>query len=87
MYKLLLTIPLILTLTGCSTFTDEQLSTRHDGIIDACYTVMEYAPADKDTRILEYLQAKQDKGHITINEKKIIIKCLIRTQKSNRWTK
>jgi len=40
---------------------------------------MEYAPADKDTRILEYLQAKQDKGHITINEKKIIIKCLIRT--------
>lgn len=87
MYKFLIAFLSIILFTGCATFTDEELSTRHDGIIDACYTVMEYAPQDKDARILEYLDNKQNKGHITRNEKLIIIKCLIRTEKSNRWSK
>lgn len=87
MRTILIALTGMILFTGCATFTDKQLSKRHEGIVDACYTVIEYAPQDKDARIQKYLDSKQEQGHITTNEKAIIIKCLIRTEKSERWSK
>lgn len=89
MYKILIGLIGISILTGCSTtnFNAKELQERHKGIIDACYTVMEYAPNDKDNRIQNYLNVNEKNGHITSSEKQIIIKCLMRTEKSERWSK
>lgn len=75
----------IVFLTGCSSLTKEQLKERHCGIIDACYTVMEYQPQDEEERINTYLQKKVDSGQLTLQEKQIIIKCINRTKSSKRW--
>lgn len=78
----------VLFVTGCNSSNKEIISMkRYDGIIDACYTVLQYNPSDKDERINRYLQNKQKDGQINQKEKVIIQKCLQRTQSSKRWSK
>jgi hypothetical protein len=59
----------------------------YHGIIDAVYTVAEYAPGDKDERILKYLDKKIANGEISESDKQIILKCLQRTEDSIYWSK
>lgn len=89
MKKIYLLLSFSLLLCGCSStkFNEKELSLRHQGIIDACYTVLEYNPADKTERIILYLQKKQKANQITKSEKELIIKCINRTEKSKRWSK
>ena len=71
---------------GCSSIKNEIIENhRLSGIIDAVYTVTEYAPEDKDERILNYLDKKIDAGEITEDDKQVILKCLERTEKSIHW--
>jgi hypothetical protein len=89
MKKTVLLLGMVLILcTGCSSkFNDKELSLRHDGIVDACYTVLEYNPQDKTERIATYLEQKEKAGQLTIREKELIKKCINRTEKSTRWSK
>jgi hypothetical protein len=90
MKKMILLSGMILLLcVGCSSskFNDKELALRHDGIVDACYTVLEYNPQDKTERIIIYLEQKERAGQITIREKELIIKCINRTENSTRWSK
>lgn len=74
-------------LAGCCTFTEQEIEMRHKGIVDACYTVLEHAPEDKDTRINEYLEKQKEKKVLTAREKVLIKDCLDRTERSPRWQK
>ncbi|MBR4315571.1 MAG: hypothetical protein IKP65_01175 [Alphaproteobacteria bacterium] len=64
----------------------QELQLRHEGIIDACYTVLEYNPEDKESRINTYLEQKEKAKQITTSEKQIIKACLKRTESSKKWS-
>lgn len=70
---------------GCSSLNDQQLDTRKTGIVDACYTVIQYNPTDKKQRVQTYLNKKVQEKLIIQEQKIIIIKCLNRTQNSSCW--
>lgn len=72
-------------LAGCCAFTEQEIEVRHKGIVDACYTVLEHAPADKDTRIKEYLEKQCRNKTMTEREKELVKDCLDRTERSPRW--
>ena len=56
------------------------------GIVDACYTTLEYAPQDK-TRIEQYLAKQQQQKLLTTRESNLIKFCLKRTGESPKWGK
>lgn len=87
MKRLIILSTLLLFLSGCATFTEQEIEVRHKGIVDACYTVLEHAPADKDARIEEYLVKQKEKKVLTAREKVLIKDCLDRTERSPRWQK
>lgn len=97
MHKYLLAVIGSMLVSGCSfiesTVTEkaaekEKLSQAVKvGIIDACYTVLEYSPADKNDRIQKYLETKQAKGDLTKNEKFVLESCIKRTEQSKNWGK
>jgi hypothetical protein len=72
-------------MTGCSTFTDQELSLRRKGVVDACYTLLEYNPKDKDMRIDTYLQKKTEEGILDKGSKEILENCIKRTESSKNW--
>lgn len=74
-------------LTSCSSLTKQQLDQRKTGIIDACYTVLEYNSQNKEQKIQKYLNQKIEQDLINKEQKIIIKKCLYRTQNSERWNK
>lgn len=87
-YKLFFIAGIIVMLSGCSsTFNKQTLQVRHKGIIDACYTVLEYNPTDKEERINNYLEQKKQMKQITESQKIIIKECLNRTEISKKWSK
>ena len=85
MYKTLVLSILLVLLSGCSSLSDRALQDRRAGIVDACYTTLEYSPADSKERINVYL-SKQG-AYITKQESKLILMCIERTEKSSKWKK
>lgn len=85
MYKTVVLSILLVLLAGCSSLSDRALQDRRSGIIDACYTTLEYSPADSKERINVYL-SKQG-AYITEQESKLILMCIERTERSKRWGK
>ena len=55
------------------------------GIVDACYTTLEYNPEDASNRINNYLNSKELSGDITAKERRIIDICIERTKISTKW--
>ena len=76
-----------LCLAGCCTFTEQEIEMRHKGIVDACYTVLEHAPEDKDARIDDYLEKQEKNKVLTKREKALVKDCLDRTERSPKWQK
>lgn len=53
-------------LSGCSVTNNIIVQKEvKESIIDACYTVLEYNPQDKEVRINKYLDSKEKKNDIT----------------------
>jgi len=65
---------ILLMLTGCNAIDENRI----DGIINACYTVIEQNPEDKIKRIEKYLDFNVNEKQITEEQSKIIKKCLRR---------
>jgi len=86
MYKVIIGSTLLVLLAGCSSFSEKELSARHAGIVDACYTTIEYAPQDK-VRIEQYLVKQQQNKVLTVRESNLIKLCLKRTEGSPKWEK
>lgn len=85
---ILIALMILMTITGCAKYSEGELNLFHEGIIDACYTVIEYDKKDdRYNRIEVYLDKKIEEGEITKSESMIIKKCISRTQKSGRWSK
>ena len=75
----------VVLLTGCtSNFTVEEQHKRTH-IIDACYTVLETNPQDKDDKISAYLDSHKKDGDLSAKEAFIIQGCLKRTEESKKW--
>ena len=85
MYRTFVLSILLVLLVGCTSLSDRALQDRKAGIVDACYTVLEYSPADGKERINTYL-SKQG-AYITLQESKIILMCIERTERSSKWGK
>lgn len=86
-FNLSLIIFVFIFISGCNSLNKQELQLRHEGIIDACYTVLEYNPEDKESRINTYLEQKEKAKQITASEKQIIKACLKRTESSKKWLK
>lgn len=71
-FLMLLSLVLILILSGCSSIDKEE---RLTGIIDACYTAYEY---NQKQDIEPYLSNRVKDGEISKESKFIIIKCIER---------
>ena len=56
-------------------------------MVDACYTVLEMAPADKDAKVDTYLQAYQNGGLMSEGEVYVLKQCIKRTENSSKWRK
>ena len=56
------------------------------GIVDSCYTVLEYEPGNRE-KIGRYLDSKVEKKDITLSERIMIDRCIDRTINSKRWAK
>lgn len=84
--KYLFLLSLLILLSGCG-LNHQELQLRQQGIVNACYTVIEHNPQDKTKRIETYLDFNVKQKHITNAEKNIIKKCLERTETSVRWSK
>lgn len=85
MYKVIFWCTLLVLLAGCSSLSEQALEARKVGIVDACYTTLEYSPADSKERISTYL-SKQG-AYITKQESKLILMCIERTERSSKWGK
>lgn len=57
------------------------------GIVDACYTVLEYDPVDTKDRIQNYLNSRELAGELTEKERRMIDICIERTKISTKWGK
>lgn len=84
MRLIIFSIFITITCVGCNQLTDSQLQLRHQGIIDACYTSLEY---NQQQKIKTYLESKVINNQITNEQKQIIEKCIKRTVDSKRWSK
>lgn len=85
--RLILCFFILIMITGCNNLSQKELQLRHTGIIDACYNVMEFNSNDKDQKIKSYIEFNIEKNHLTREQGMILIKCLKRTENSNRWMK
>ena len=74
MVRVILITFILLILTGCTTSIDKDI--RLKGIIDACYTSIEYKQFED---IRPYLDSKVKNGEIESETANAIIKCLERT--------
>ena len=84
MRLIILSIFITIICVGCNQLNDSQLQLRHKGIIDACYTSLEY---NQQQKIKPYLESKVINNQITNEQKQIIEKCIERTINSKRWSK
>lgn len=87
MSKKIILFGMLIILTGCSNVNPIQNESKKEGVVDACYTVMEYNPTDKKERIQKYLESKVKSNDISKEEKEMLERCLERTEKSNNWVK
>ena len=58
MCKKLILLGLLIMLTGCNSTNEIVDKEIKKGIVDACYTVLEHNPKDKNERINNYLDKK-----------------------------
>lgn len=72
---------------GCNNLDDKTLQKRKQGIVQSCYVVLQNKPKDKQQRINTYLEKKLQQGHITLEQKEMLLKCLKRTENSKNWSK
>ena len=75
---------MVCCLSGCSAIAyNEEVKV---GIVDSCYTVLEYEYGDRE-KIRKYLDVKVEKKDITLSERLMIDRCIERTINSKRWTR
>ena len=85
--RILISVLCCLILVGCTSgITQEQKHVRTH-VVDACYTVLEMAPADKDAKVDTYLQAYQNGGLMSEGEVYVLKQCIKRTENSSKWRK
>lgn len=87
MKKVSVLLLLVLLLSGCSSLDEKVVTQKKIGIVDACYTVLEYNPCDKEERINHYLQCKQKEEVIDEGQVFVLKECLKRTENSRKWSK
>lgn len=75
----------LIMFTGCNNLSKKELQLRHTGIIDACYSVIEFNSNNKYQKIKSYIEFNIEKKHLTKEQGMILIKCLKRTENSIRW--
>ena len=85
--KVVISVLCCLMLVGCTSSITQEQKHIYTHVVDACYTVLEMAPADKDTRISTYLQAYQNGGLMSEGEVFVLKECIKRTESSTRWKK
>lgn len=76
---------IVLIFTGCSTMTETVLQQRKNGIIQSCYTTLQNGGTFEKIDI--YLMKNVQFQHITKEQKQILIRCIKRTYKSEKWSK
>lgn len=82
----LCSITCLFFLAGCSqSLNPTLLEKRQTGVVDSCYTVLEYNSDDKFTKIDSYLSKKVEEGILTNQSATILRKCLDRTISSKCW--
>lgn len=87
MRKLAVTLTVVLFTFGCESVDKDAKEKLKDGVVDACYTTLEYGSSSYEERINKYLEARLSSKTISKEEKAMIERCLERTKKSSRWGK
>ena len=80
---------LISTVCGCASNVSNtpEMEALKEGIVDACYTKLEYSQESPDERIKTYLDNRVRDREITTEEKRMIERCVKRTVLSKKWRK
>ena len=73
----------VVLLTGCASNLTVEEQHKRAHIVDACYTVLETSPEDKQDRINAYLESHKQEGNLSNKEVFIIKECLKRTEESD----